>query len=164
MDLITPEIGLFFWQTIVFLVLILVMSKFAWKPILGAIKQRETSINDALESAESARKEMQNLQADNEKLLQEARAERDAILKEAREIKERVIAEASTEAQAKADKIVAQAQVVIQNEKNAAVAEIKDQVATLSIQIAEKIVREELSSKEKQQRLVEQMLDDVTLN
>lgn len=164
MDLITPEIGLFFWQTIVFLVLIFIMAKFAWKPILGAVKEREDSINNALASAEDARKEMQNLQADNEKLLQEARAERDAILKEAREIKERVIAEASTEAQAKADKIVAQAQVVIQNEKNAAVAEIKDQVATLSIQIAEKIVREELSSKEKQQRLVEQMLDDVTLN
>ncbi|HSJ12232.1 MAG TPA: F0F1 ATP synthase subunit B [Gillisia sp.] len=164
MDLITPEIGLFFWQTIVFLVLIFIMAKFAWKPILGAVKEREDSINNALASAEDARKEMQNLQADNEKLLQEARAERDAILKEAREIKERVIADASTEAQAKADKIVAQAQVVIQNEKNAAVAEIKDQVATLSIQIAEKIVREELSSKEKQQRLVEQMLDDVTLN
>lgn len=164
MDLITPEIGLFFWQTIVFFVLIFIMAKFAWKPILGAVKEREDSINNALASAEDARKEMQNLQADNEKLLQEARAERDAILKEAREIKERVIAEASTEAQAKADKIVAQAQVVIQNEKNAAVAEIKDQVATLSIQIAEKIVREELSSKEKQQRLVEQMLDDVTLN
>ncbi|MEP6261311.1 MAG: F0F1 ATP synthase subunit B [Gillisia sp.] len=164
MDLITPEIGLFFWQTIVFLVLIFIMAKFAWKPILGAVKEREDSINTALASAEDARKEMQNLQADNEKLLQEARAERDAILKEAREIKEKVIADASTEAQAKADKIVAQAQVIIQNEKNAAVAEIKDQVATLSIQIAEKIVREELSSKEKQQRLVEQMLDDVTLN
>ncbi len=164
MDLITPEIGLFFWQTIVFLVLIFIMAKFAWKPILGAVKEREDSINNALASAEDARKEMQNLQADNEKLLQEARAERDAILKEAREIKEKVIADASAEAQAKADKIVAQAQVVIQNEKNAAVAEIKDQVATLSIQIAEKIVREELSSKEKQQRLVEQMLDDVTLN
>ncbi|QED38494.1 F0F1 ATP synthase subunit B [Antarcticibacterium arcticum] len=164
MDLITPEIGLFFWQTIVFLVLIFIMAKFAWKPILGAVKDREDSINTALASAEDARKEMQNLQADNEKLLQEARAERDAILKEARVIKEKVIADASAEAQAKADKIVAQAQVVIQNEKNAAVAEIKDQVATLSIQIAEKIVREELSSKEKQQRLVEQMLDDVTLN
>lgn len=164
MDLITPEIGLFFWQTIVFLVLIFIMAKFAWKPILGAVKEREDSINTALASAEDARKEMQNLQADNEKLLQEARAERDAILKEARVIKEKVIADASAEAQAKADKIVAQAQVVIQNEKNAAVAEIKDQVATLSIQIAEKIVREELSSKEKQQRLVEQMLDDVTLN
>lgn len=164
MDLITPEIGLFFWHTIVFLVLIFVMAKFAWKPILGAVQQREDSINNALASAEEARKEMQNLQADNEKLLQQARLERDAILKEAREIKEKVIADASAEAQAKADKIVAQAQVIIENEKNAAVAEIKDQVATLSIQIAEKVVRQELSSKEKQQHLIEQMLEDVTLN
>lgn len=164
MDLITPEIGLFFWHTVVFLVLLFIMAKFAWKPILGAVKNREDSINNALASAENARKEMQNLQADNEKLLQEARVERDSILKEAREIKEKVIAEATKEAQEKADKIVAQAQVTIENEKNAAVAEIKNQVATLSIQIAEKVVREELSSKEKQERLVEQMLDDVTLN
>lgn len=164
MDLITPEFGLFVWQTVVFLILIFLMAKFAWKPILGAVRQREESINDALASAEKARKEMQNLQADNEKLLQEARVERDAILKEAREIKEKVISDAAGEAQAKADKIVAQAQVTIQNEKNAAVAEIKNQVAELSIQIAEKVVRRELSSKEKQERLVEEMLDDVTLN
>lgn len=164
MDLITPDIGLFFWQTVVFLVLIFIMAKFAWKPILGAVKEREDSINDALASAEKARMEMQNLQADNEKLLHEARAERDAILKEAREIKEKVITDAAAEAQLKADKIVAQAQVIIQSEKNAAVAEIKNQVATLSIEIAEKVVREELSSKEKQERLVVQMLEDVTLN
>ncbi len=164
MDLITPEIGLFFWHTIVFLVLIFIMAKFAWKPILKAVNERENSINDALASAEEARKEMQNLRADNEKLLQEARIERDAILKEAREIKEKVINDAAFEAQAKADKIVAQAQITIQNEKNAAVAEIKNQVATLSIEIAEKVMREELSSKEKQERLVERMLDDVTLN
>jgi len=164
MDLITPEIGLFFWHTVVFLVLLFIMAKFAWKPILGAINEREDSINNALASAEEARKEMQNLKADNEKLLQEARVERDAILKEAREIKEKVINDAAIEAQAKADKIVAQAQITIQNEKNAAVAEIKNQVATLSIEIAEKVMREELSSKEKQERLVERMLDDVTLN
>lgn len=164
MDLITPEIGLFFWHTVVFLVLLFIMAKFAWKPILGAINEREDSINNALASAEEARKEMQNLKADNEKLLQEARVERDAILKEAREIKEKVINDAAIEAQTKADKIVAQAQVTIQNEKNAAVAEIKNQVATLSIEIAEKVMRDELSSKEKQERLVERMLDDVTLN
>lgn len=164
MDLITPEIGLFFWQTIVFLVLIFLMAKFAWKPILGAVKKREDSINDALSSAEEARKEMQNLKADNEKLLQEARVERDSLLKEAREIKEKIISEASTEAQEKANMIVAQAQVTIQNEKNAAMADIKNQVATLSIEIAEKVIREELSKEGKQQRLVDQMLDDVTLN
>lgn len=163
MDLITPEIGLFFWQTIVFLVLILLMAKFAWKPILGAIQSREDSINDALASAENARKEMQNLQADNEKLLKEARIQRDALLKEARELKEKIVADASTEAQEKADKIVAQAQITIQNEKNSALADIKNQVAELSIQIAEKVIRKELSSSEQQYRLVEEMLEDVTL-
>lgn len=163
MDLITPEIGLFFWQTIVFLVLILLMAKFAWKPILGAIKQREDSINDALASAENARKEMQNLHADNEKLLQEARLQRDAMLKEARELKEKVVADASVEAKEKADKIVAQAQLTIQNEKNAALADIKNQVAELSLLIAEKMIRRELSNTEQQHRLVEEMLEDVTL-
>ncbi len=164
MDLITPEIGLFFWQTIVFLVLIILMAKFAWKPILGAVKTREDSINDALASAENAKKEMQNLKADNEKLLQEARIERDALLREAREIKDKMIADASAEAQEKANHIVAQAQTTIQNEKNAAMADIKNQVASLSIEIAEKVVREELSNKDKQRKLVEVMLDDVTLN
>lgn len=91
MDLITPEVGLIFWQTIVFLVLMLILAKFAWKPILGAVRTREESINEALASAEDARKEMQNLKADNEKLLQEARAERDEILKEARQLKEKMI-------------------------------------------------------------------------
>ena len=164
MDLITPEIGLIFWQTIVFLVLILILAKFAWKPILGAVKQREDSINDALSSAETARKELQNLKADNEKLMKETRAERDAILKEARELKEKVLADASEEAQKKADKIVAQAKESIQQEKKAAMVEIKAQVADLSIEIAEKVVRKELSSKEKQHQMIDDMLGDVTLN
>ena len=164
MDLITPEFGLFFWQTIVFLVLIFLMAKFAWKPILGAVREREASINDALQSAENAKKEMQNLQADNEKLLQEARSERDAMIKEAREIKERMIAEARTDAQNEGEKMIAQAKATIENEKNAALADIKGQVANLSVQIAEKLLREELSTEEKQHRLVEKMLGDVTLN
>ena len=139
------------------------MAKFAWKPILGAIQKREDSINDALASAEDARKEMQNLNADNEKLLHQARLERDAMLKEARELKEKVVADASLEAKEKADKIVAQAQLTIQNEKNAALADIKNQVAELSLQIAEKVIRRELSNTEQQHRLVEEMLEDVTL-
>ena len=164
MDLITPEIGLIFWQTIVFLVLILILAKFAWKPILGAVKQREDSINDALSSAETARKELQNLKADNEQLMKETRAERDAILKEARELKEKVLADATEEAQIKADKIVAQAKESIELEKKAAMAELKAQVANLSIEIAEKVVRKELSSKEKQHHMIDDMLGDVTLN
>ncbi|WBL22411.1 F0F1 ATP synthase subunit B [Zunongwangia sp. HRR-M8] len=164
MDLITPEIGLLFWQTIVFLVLILLLAKFAWKPILGAVKEREDSINNALSSAEEARKEMQNLKADNEQLMKEARAERDAILREARELKEKVMADATVEAQDKADQIVSQAKESIELEKKAAMAEIKAQVASLSIEIAEKVVRTELSSKEKQHQMIDNMLGDVTLN
>ena len=164
MELITPEIGLLFWQTIVFLVLILILAKFAWRPILGAVKEREDSINNALSSAEEARKEMQNLKADNEQLRKEARAERDAILKEARELKEKVLASATEEAQTKADMIVAQAKESIEMEKKAAMAEIKSQVASLSIEIAEKVIRKELSSKEKQHQMINEMLGDVTLN
>lgn len=165
MDLITPDFGLFFWQTIVFLVLIFIMAKFAWKPILGAVNNREQSINDALASAEEARKEMQNLKADNEQLLRETRAEREAILKEAREIKDKVINEATIEAQQKANKIVAQAQETINLEKQAAMVELKNHVAALSIEIAEKVIRKELSSEKEQHQMIEKMLDDVsTLN
>jgi F-type H+-transporting ATPase subunit b len=155
--------GLFFWQIAVLIVLIFLLKKFAWKPILDSLNSREEGIKDALDSADKARKEMQNLNADNEKLLQEARLQRDAMLKEARELKERIVTEASSEAQVKADKIVAQAQITIQNEKNAALAELKNQVAELSIQIAEKVIRKELSSSGQQHRLVEEMLEDVTL-
>ncbi|MGY5851242.1 F0F1 ATP synthase subunit B [Salegentibacter sp. F14] len=165
MDLITPEFGLFFWQTIVFLVLIFLMAKFAWRPILGAVNNREQSINDALASAEEARKEMQNLKADNEQLLKEARADRDAILKEAREIKEKLIAEATEDAQKKAERIVAQAQENIKLEKQAAMTELKNHVAALSIEIAEKVIRKELSNDEKQHQMIDKMLGDVsTLN
>lgn len=164
MDLITPDFGLFFWQTIVFLVLLFLMAKFAWRPILNSVKNREQSINDALASAETARKEMENLRADNEKLMQEARAERDAILKEAREMKEKVITDASTEAQKKADKIVEDAKRSIEMEKKSAMAELKNQVAELSVEIAEKVVRKELSDKKEQQKMIEKMIGDAKLN
>ena len=164
MELIKPEFGLFFWQTIVFLILIFLMAKYAWKPILGAVQKREQSINDALASAEDAKKEMQNLQADNEKLLQEARLERENILKEARDIKNKIIAEASDEAQQKADAIVAKAQESIENQKNAAMADVKNQVANLSVMIAEKMIRKELSNETEQLELVEGVLKEVSLN
>ncbi|MDQ7916572.1 F0F1 ATP synthase subunit B [Mesonia sp. MT50] len=164
MDLIKPEIGLFFWQTIVFLVLLFLMAKFAWKPILNSIRQREDSINDALASAESARLEMTNLKANNEKLLKEAREERDGMIKEARQIKEKMIADASDDAQVKANQMISAAQDAIKMEKQAALNEIKTQVATLSIEIAEKVVSKELTSKEDHMKLVASMLDDVKLN
>ena len=164
MDLITPEFGLVFWTLITFLVLLFILRKFAWKPILGAVSDREEGIKDALASAEKARQEMENLQADNERILQEARAEREAMLKDAREIREQTIAKAETEAQEKASKIIEKAQAAIENEKKAAMAELKSHVAGLSVEIAEKVVRKELSNKDKQLNLVEEMLGEATLN
>lgn len=156
--------GLFFWQILILVVLVFLLTKFAWRPILNSLNEREKGIEDALLAAENARKEMQNLQADNEKLLQEARAERDSMIKEAREIKENMIAEAKGEAQKEGEKMILQAKASIENEKNAALADIKNRVATLSVEIAEKILRDELSTQGKQEKLVEDMLNDVTLN
>jgi len=164
MDLITPELGLIFWTGISFLILLFLLRKFAWKPILGAVHTREQSIKDALESAEAAKREMENLTADNERILQEARAEREAMMKEAREIKTKMIADAKDEAKESADKMIVQAQAAIQSEKKAAVAELKSQVASLSIEIAEKVVKSELSDTNKQLKLVEDMLSNATLN
>ncbi|WP_151892769.1 F0F1 ATP synthase subunit B [Patiriisocius marinistellae] len=156
--------GLFVMQTVLFLVLIFLMVKFAWKPILNSLNDREEGIQGALDAAEKAKLEMANLQADNQKLLQEARAEREAMMKDAREIKAKMIADAKEEATEAANKTIANAQATIEAEKKAAVAEIKAQVANLSIEIAEKVVKNELSNKEKQLALVDTMLNDATLN
>jgi F-type H+-transporting ATPase subunit b len=164
MDLITPGFGLVFWTAVTFLLLLVILRKFAWKPILGAVSDREDSIKDALASAEAARKEMQNLHADNERILKEARAEREAMLKDAREIKNKIVTDAKDEAQAQADKMIVQAQAAIESEKKAAVAELKQQVSNLSLEIAEKVLRAELSQKGNQEALVEKLLGDATLN
>ncbi len=164
MDLITPELGLVFWTLITFLILLFILKKFAWKPILGAVSDREEGIKDALASAEKARKEMENLHADNERILQEARAERETMLKDARDMKNKIVSEAKEEAQAQAGKIIEQTQAAIESEKKAAMAELKSHVAGLSLDIAEKVVREELSNKDKQMKLVEDMLGEATLN
>lgn len=163
MNIVAPE-SLIFWTTIIFLLLLFLLRKFAWKPILGAVRSRETSINDALEAAEKAKLEMQNMHADNEKLLQEARAEREAMMKEARELKAKMIADAKEDAKLEADKMVAQAQAAIESEKKAAIAELKQQVASLSLEIAEKVVRHELSDSDKQMKLVNEMLGEAKLN
>lgn len=164
MDLITPEFGLVFWTLITFLILLFILRKFAWKPILGAVNDREEGIKNALDAAENAKREMQNLQADNERILKEARAERDVMMKEAREIKESIISEAKEQAKDEADKIIKQAQSAIESEKKAAVADIKNQVANLSVEIAEKVIKEQLSNKGEQLKLVENMLGDIKLN
>jgi F-type H+-transporting ATPase subunit b len=164
MDLITPELGLIFWTTLSFVILVFLLGKFAWKPILKSVNDREEGIQNALASAEKARLEMQNLNADNERILKEARAERELMMKEAREIKAKMITDAKDEAQVQANKMIEQAQAAIESEKKTAMAELKNHVAGLSVEIAEKVIREELSDKDKQLKLVESMLDEAKLN
>ena len=156
--------GLFFWQITLFLLLLILLKKFAWKPILSALDERENGIKDALTSAENAKKEMQNIQADNERILKEARAERDEMMKDAREIKESMLTEAKDEAKAEASKIIEAAQATIQSEKQKAITELKTQVAELSVGIAEKIVRKELANDKEQSALIEQLLKEVTIS
>ena len=158
------SLGLFIMQTILFLALVFLLKKFAWKPILDAVNEREEGIKNALQSAENAKKEMQNLKSDNEKLLADARSERDAMMKEAREIKDKMINDAKAEAQTQAQKLIDQAKAAISSEKNAAMADLKNQVSSLSLEIAEKLLKAELSNKDSQTKLVEKMLDDAKLN
>jgi F-type H+-transporting ATPase subunit b len=164
MDLLKPEFGLIVWTAVSFAILLFILRKFAWKPILNSVNDREEGIKKALDSAEKAKREMENLHADNQKLLKEARAEREAMLKEARDMKMKMIEEAKDEAKETAGKLISQAQASIESEKKAAIAELKAQVANLSIEIAEKVVRAELSNKDRQEKLVESMLDEAKLN
>lgn len=156
--------GLFFMQAIILLILIVLMRKFAWKPILDSLQDREDGIQNALDAAEDAKKEMQNLNADNEKLLKDARAEREVMLKEAREMKDQIVATAKQEAQTIADDMIVQAKATITSEKQAAMSELKNTVSGLALEIAEKVVKQELSNKDKQLELVEKSLAEVTLN
>ena len=157
------SIRLFFWQTVIFIFLILLLKKFAWKPILDAVNEREEGIKNALLSAEKAKEEMASLQSDNEETLKKARSERDSLLKEAREIKQQLIDEAKSEAKSEAKKIISQAQETILNEKNAAIVDLKNQVAGLSIDIAEKVLKEKLSDDKTQMKLVKDLVKEVTL-
>ncbi|MBI5219867.1 MAG: F0F1 ATP synthase subunit B [Bacteroidia bacterium] len=164
MELVTPGIGLVFWMLVSFGILLFLLKKFAWKPVLDMLKERESSIEKALQSAERAKEEMARLQADNEKIINEAKFERDKLIKEARETKEQLIGEAKTEAQKEAQKLMENARQTIEQEKFAAVKEIKNQVATLSVGIAEKILRKELATENKQKDFIDGLLKDVKLN
>ena len=164
MELIKPEIGLIFWMSLSFLVVLFILGKFAWPMILKALKEREESIANALNSARKAKEEMAALNADNEKLIMQARAERDLLLKEARDSRDSIVAEARTKAQTEANKIMAQTRETINTEKMAALTELKIQVAAMSIEIAEKILRHELSNDEKQKSLMENLIKDISLN
>jgi F-type H+-transporting ATPase subunit b len=156
--------GLFFMQLFIFGVLLLLLSKFAWKPILNSLKAREGSIADALQSAENAKEEMAKLQADNQKLLQEARLERDKLLKEATDIANKIKEEAKSDAAKQADKMISDAKNAIEVEKNAALKEVTTKVAELSLNIAEKLIRKNLSDDKAQKALAEDFMKDLKLN
>ena len=158
------SIGLFFWQSLVFLLLIFVLKRYAWKPILNAVNEREQSIEDALKEAEKARLEMQSLQESNEAILKEAREERERILKEARDMKNKMISEATDAAATEADKAIVSAKAAIEAEKSAAIAELKNQAASLSIDVAEKILGQELSAENKQTAMIGKIIEDVKFN
>jgi len=157
------SLGLFFWQTLLFVALLLLLKKFAWKPILDAVNERETSIKDSLSAAKKARRDMEAVQADNKRILKEARAERDALLAEAKTASVQIVNQAKEDAKAVADKITAQAQETIQNEKIAAINELKGQVASLSIDIAEKVLQTELKDKATQEQLVTKLVKEIAV-
>lgn len=164
MQLLTPELGLFFWQLVTFLLVVFLLTKYAWKPILQGIKKREAEINDALAAAEKAREEMQRISAENEKLLQEARVEKDQILKKAQETARQLVDEAKENAKKEANRMIEDARRIIESEKNAALSEIKEQIATLSVQVAERILKNQLSEEAKQKAYIEELLKDIKLN
>jgi F-type H+-transporting ATPase subunit b len=156
--------GLFIIQSVIFLALLFLLGKFAWKPILTSINDRETSIVDALNQAKLAKKEMEDLKADNERIIREAKIERDSILKEAREIKERIVGEAKDLAKAEGDKMIDAAKQTIQTEKNAAMSDIRTQIGALSVNIAESILQKNLEKSEAQDELVQNYLNKSNLN
>lgn len=163
-NLATPAIGTIFWTTFIFLILMIVLRVFAWKPILSAVKAREESIRSSLEAADKARKDMERLKSDNEAILNEARQERDLLMKEARTAKERLMAEARQQAKAEADNIMVKAREGIEREKRAALTQFREQVATLSVLIAEKILRDELSVDNRHEKLINELLDEADLS
>lgn len=164
MGLITPGLGLIFWTTLGFLIVLFLLKKMAWKPILETIKKREDTIEHALKAAENAKLEWDELKSANEKLLKQTREERDVILKEARDLKDAMVSEAKVKATQEADRILLNARESIKNEKLAAIAELKNQVATLSIEIAEKILKSELSAENKQNAVINNLVNEINLN
>ena len=164
MRLLTPEFGLIIWTLLAFIIVLVILKKFAWKPILNSLKERETTIADSLATAERVKAEMSQLKSENEALLAKAREERAQLLKEARDTKDRIISEAKEQAKVEANKIVVDAQAAIQQQKMAALTDVKNQVGTLVIEVAEKVLRRELGNKSEQENYIKQLADEVKLN
>lgn len=163
LSLVQPAFGLVFWMTLTFLTVLFLLAKFAWKPILKSLHEREKGIEDALSESKRMREEMSKMQASNEEMMRQARAERDALLKEARDIRDKEIGEAKAKAKAEADAMLGRAREDIRNEKNAAIVELRNQVADLSVQVAERILREKLGDAAAQKALVEKVMSEVDL-
>ncbi len=164
MDLLTPELGLFIWTLVAFLVVFLLLRKFAWKPILQSLSERETGIADSIAAADRVKKEMAQMQSENEKLMIQAREERTAMLKEAKEMKDRIVNEAKEQAKAEANKIIADANLQIQQQKMAALTEVKNEIGTLAIEVAEKILRKQLATTEAQSNYASLLAEEIKLN
>lgn len=164
MDLLTPEIGLFIWTLIAFLFVLFILRKFAWKPILKTLNERETGIADSIAAAEKVKEEMKQMQAQNESLLAQAREERSQLLKEAKETKDRIISEAKEQAKAEANRIMEDTRLQIEQQKNAAMTAVKNEIGTLAVEVAEKILRKQLSNQETQQGLVQMLAEEIKLN
>ncbi len=164
MELVTPSYGLLFWTGLTFCLLLFVLARFVWKPVLNAVNARSQKIDEALQEAEKARQEMKNLHAENERILKEAKAERDSIIMEAKEAGTKMIEEARDKAKIEGAKLIESARLAIQSERNAAIADMKAQIATFSVEIAENIVKESLSSDEKQKSLANKMAEELKLN
>ncbi|MFW6018984.1 MAG: F0F1 ATP synthase subunit B [Bacteroidales bacterium] len=164
MGLVMPEIGLIVWMTIAFLIVFFILAKYAWKPIMNALKQREQSIDEALHEAEKAREEMKTLKAENEKIIDQAKEQREEILKESRQIGDKIVDDARKDAKVQADQIIEDAKERIHYERMAVITELKNEVANLSIEIAEKVLKQELSDHDKHQQLVKKQLEKVKFN
>ncbi len=164
MDLLIPSFGLIFWTLLIFLIVLYILKKFAWKPILGSLKERENSIAGSLASAERVRAEMAQLKNENEALLAKAREERAALLKEARDTKDKIINEAKEQAKVEANIVIMEAQAAIQQQKMAALTDVKNQVGLLVIEISEKVLRRELGNKQEQENFIRQLSNEVKLN
>lgn len=164
MELLLPQFGLFFWTLVSFLIFFFLLKKFAWKPILGALNERESNIAESIESAERVKAEMALMQAENEKVLNEARAERSQIMREAKEAKDKIVNDAKDQAKTEANKIISDARQQIQNEKMAALTEVKNQVGNLVIEVSEKVLRSELKDKAASEGYISKLASEIQLN
>jgi F-type H+-transporting ATPase subunit b len=164
MDLLTPDLGLFIWTLLAFLIVFFILRKFAWRPILKALHERETGIAESISAAERLKKEMSSMQAENEKLMAQAREERTLMLKEAKETKDRIVGEAKEQAKIEANKIIAEAQQQIQQQKMAALTDVKNEIGKLAVEVAEKVLRRNLATAEDQNSYAKMLVEDIKLN